>query len=122
MKDLQENPEKPNGKFDMDMATEAKKARCIKLYGLLAPLMTGGALQLMKAVGGSNGFGVGTKKSEARFKGKRHGTLESNHYMPSIVNEQGTILLRCVGGQLKSYWDRMLQRDPSLGHFHGGSW
>ena len=28
MKDL-----KPNNKFDMDLATEAEKARCIKLYG-----------------------------------------------------------------------------------------
>ena len=47
--------EKPNGKFDMDSATEAEKTRRIKLYGgLLASLMRGRALQLVKAVEDSN--------------------------------------------------------------------
>ena len=50
MKDLKEIHEKPNDKFDMDLATEAEKTRCIKLYGLLASLMRGRALQLVKAV------------------------------------------------------------------------
>ena len=84
MKDLQENPEKPNGKFDMDMATEAKKARCIKLYGLLAPLMTGGALQLMKAVGGSNGFGVGTKKVKPASKARGMALLRATTTCPAL--------------------------------------
>ena len=53
MKDLKEVHEKPNDKFDMDLATEAEKARCIKPYGLLASLMRGRALQLAED---SNGF------------------------------------------------------------------
>ena len=54
--DLKEVHEKPNEKFDMDLATEAEKTRCIKLYGFLASLMRGRALQLVKAVEDSNGF------------------------------------------------------------------
>ena len=56
MKDLKEIHEKPNDKFDMDLATEAEKTRRIKLYGLLASLMRGRAPQLVKAVEDSNGF------------------------------------------------------------------
>ena len=52
VKDSKEIHEKPNDKFDMDLATEAEKTRRIKLYGLLASLMRGRALQLVKAVAG----------------------------------------------------------------------
>ena len=55
MKDLKEIHEMPNDKFDMDLATEAEKTRCIKLYGLLASLMRGRALQLVKALEDSIG-------------------------------------------------------------------
>ena len=48
MKDVKEIHEKPDGKFDMDLATEAEKARCTKLSGLLAALMRGRALQLVE--------------------------------------------------------------------------
>ena len=41
MKDLKEIHEKPNDKFDMDLATTEEKARCIKLYGLEASLVRG---------------------------------------------------------------------------------
>ena len=40
----------------MDLATDTEKPKCIKRYGLLASLMRGRALQLVKAVEGSNGF------------------------------------------------------------------
>ena len=56
MKDLKESHDKPNENFDMDLATGEEKTRCIKLYGLLASLMRGRALQLVKAVEDSNGF------------------------------------------------------------------
>ena len=56
MKDLKETHEKPDDKFDMDLATEAEKTRCIKLYGLLASLIRGRALQLVKDVDDANGF------------------------------------------------------------------
>ena len=48
MKDLKEVYDTPNEKFDMDLATRAEKSRCIKLYGLLASLMGGRALQLLR--------------------------------------------------------------------------
>ena len=38
MKDLKEMHEKPNEATEEDLATEAEKTRCIKLYGLLASL------------------------------------------------------------------------------------
>ena len=44
MKNLKESHEKPNDKFDMDLATEAEKTRRVKLYGLLASLTRGRAL------------------------------------------------------------------------------
>ena len=53
-KDLKEFHDKPNEKFDMELATGEKKTRCIKLDGLIASLMRGGALQLLKAVEDSN--------------------------------------------------------------------
>ena len=40
----------------MNWAEKEEKTRCIKLYGLLASLMRGRALQLVKAVEDSNGF------------------------------------------------------------------
>ena len=52
MRELKETHEKPNQKFDMDLATTEEKTRRIKLYGLLASLMRGRALQLVN----SNGF------------------------------------------------------------------
>ena len=54
MEDLKGSHDKPNEKFDMDLATTEEKTRCIKLYGLLASLMRGRALQLVKAVEDSN--------------------------------------------------------------------
>ena len=57
MKDLKEVYDTPNEKCDMDLATETKEnTKCIKLYGLLASLMGGRALQLVKAVENSNGI------------------------------------------------------------------
>ena len=56
MKDLKEIHDKPNEKFDMDLATTGEKTRRIKLHGLLASLMRGRALELVKAVEDSNGF------------------------------------------------------------------
>ena len=53
---MKEIHEKPNEKFDWDLATEAEKTRRVKLYGLLASLIRGRALQLVKAVEDSNGF------------------------------------------------------------------
>ena len=50
MQDLKKIHDKPNDSFDMDLAEKAEKTRCIKLYGLLASLMRGRALQLVKAV------------------------------------------------------------------------
>ena len=35
MKDLKQIRDKPNEKFDMDLATDSEKARCIRLFGLL---------------------------------------------------------------------------------------
>ena len=52
VKGLKEIHEKPNEKFDMDLATTKEKARCIKLYGLLTSLMRGSA-----AIGESHGNG-----------------------------------------------------------------
>ena len=49
----------------MDLATTTEKARCIKLYGLLASLMRGRALQLVKAVEDSNGFDAWGSLSKA---------------------------------------------------------
>ena len=49
MKVLKGIHEKPSEKFDMDLATEADKTRSIKLYGLLASLMRGRALQLVES-------------------------------------------------------------------------
>ena len=77
MKDLKEIHDKPNEKFDMDLATTEEKTRCIKLYGLLASLMRGRALQLVKAVEDSNGY----------FKALKP-TLKASHYMASVFNEQ----------------------------------
>ena len=48
MKGLKEICDKPNESFDMDLATTEEKTWCIKLYGLLASLMRGRALQLVK--------------------------------------------------------------------------
>ena len=56
MKDLKEIREKRNNSFDRDLATAEEKTRCIKLYGLLASLMRGRALQLVKVVEDSNGI------------------------------------------------------------------
>ena len=56
VKGLKEIHEKPNEKFDMDLATTEEKTRCAKLDGLLASLMRGRALQLVKAVEDSSGF------------------------------------------------------------------
>ena len=56
MKDLKEIDGKPNDKSNMDLATEGEKARGAKLYGSLASVMRGRALQLVKAVGDSNGL------------------------------------------------------------------
>ena len=58
MQDLKEIHEKPHDKFDIDLATEAAKTRCIKQYGLLVSSMRGRALQLVKAVEYSIGFGA----------------------------------------------------------------
>ena len=52
MKDLKEIHGKPNVNFDVDLATGEEKTRCIKLYGLLASLMRGRALQLDLMPGG----------------------------------------------------------------------
>ena len=54
MKDLKEIRDEPNESLDLDLATSEEKTRCIKLYGLLASLMRGRALQLVKAVEDSN--------------------------------------------------------------------
>ena len=56
MKGLKEIHDKPSEKFDVDLAADGEKTRCIKLYGLLASLMRGRALQLVKAVEDSDGF------------------------------------------------------------------
>ena len=56
VKGLKEIHEKPNEKFDVDLATTEEKTRCIKLYGLLASMMSGRALRLVKALQDSNGF------------------------------------------------------------------
>ena len=56
MKGLKEIHDKPNENFDMDLATTAEKTRCIKPYGLLASLMRGRTLQVVKAVADSSGF------------------------------------------------------------------
>ena len=50
--DVKDLKEIYDDKFDLDLATEAGKTRRIKLYGLLASLMRGRALQLVKAVAG----------------------------------------------------------------------
>ena len=56
VKDLKDIHDKPSENFDMDLATGEEKARCIRLYGSLASLMRGRALQLVKAVEVSNGL------------------------------------------------------------------
>ena len=66
MKDLKEIHDKPNDSFDMDLAEKEEKTRCIKLYGLLASLMRGRALQLVKAVEDSNGYRALKPTSKAR--------------------------------------------------------
>ena len=60
--DLKEIREKRN---ERDWATPEEKIRCTKLYGVLASLMKGRAPQLIKTVGGSNGFGAWRSLSEA---------------------------------------------------------
>ena len=52
IKKLKDIHDKPNEKFDMDLATTKEKPRCIKLYAI-ASLMRGRALQLVEV---SNGF------------------------------------------------------------------
>ena len=53
--ELKEIQEKPSEKSDVALATTEEKAGCVKPYGLLASLMRGRALQLVKAVEDSNG-------------------------------------------------------------------
>ena len=71
VKDPEEIRDTPTDKLAMDLATGAEKTRCITLYGLLASLMRGRALQLVKAVENFNGFDAWVNKalrptSEAR--------------------------------------------------------
>ena len=56
MKDLKEIHDKPKDKFDMELADDAEKSRRIKLYGLLASLVRGRVLALVKAVEDFNGL------------------------------------------------------------------
>ena len=92
MKDLKETHEKPSEKFDWDLATEAEKTRCIKLYGLLASLMRGRALQLMKAVEDSNVFDAWRSLNKAlKQTSKPRGLAPfKSHCMASVFNEQCT--------------------------------
>lgn len=53
MEDLAEHPETP---MDMSTANAATRERSNKLYGLLAGLLKGRALQTLRAVGNSNGY------------------------------------------------------------------
>ena len=54
--DLKEIHDKPNDSFDMGLAEKEEKTRCVKLYGLLASLTRGRALQLAEVVEDSSGF------------------------------------------------------------------
>ena len=134
MKDLKEVHDKPNESFDMGLATGEEKTRCIKLYGLLASLMRGRVLQLVKAVEGSSGFDAWRSLNKAlkptskarRLAVSGAATTSSAFSMNSALKppllkleevfdetvKSGTaiqgelksaILLRCVGGQPKSY-------------------
>ena len=93
MKDLKEIHEKPNDKFDIDLATEAEKTRRVKFYGLLASLMRGRALQFVKAVEDLNGFDTWRRLNKAlkpTSKTKGLALLGGSHYMASMFNEQRT--------------------------------
>ena len=118
----------------MELADDAEKTRCIKLYGLLASLMRGRALQLVKAVEISTGFDAWRSLSKyLKPTSKARGlallgaaTTWPAFSMNSALQPQllkleevfvetvkaGTtiqeelksaILLKCVGGQPKSY-------------------
>ena len=76
MKDLKETHEKPNDKFDSELADDAEKTRRIRFYGLLASLTRGRALHLVKAVEDSNGFDAW-----------RPCALGSSHCVASVFNE-----------------------------------
>ena len=126
MKDLKEIRDKPIESFDMDLATTEEKTGCIKPCVLLASLMRGRALQLVKAVEDSNGFDALKPASKTRGLALlRAATTWPAFSMNSAPQPQllkleevfdetvkaGTtiqyelksaILLRCVGGQLKS--------------------
>ena len=64
LKDLKEIHDKPDENFDWDSATSEEKTRCIKLYGLLASLLRGRALHLVKA-GDSNGLDASRSLNKA---------------------------------------------------------
>ena len=134
MNDLKEIHEKPNEKFDMDLASTEEKTRCTKLYGLLASLTRGRTLQLVKAVEDSNGFDAWRSLNKAlnptsTAKGlallgagatwiafsmnsspqpqllKVEEVFDETVQAGTAIQEElkSAILLRCVGGQLKSY-------------------
>ena len=133
MKDLKETQEKPSEKFDIDLATGEEKTRCIKLYGLLASLIRGRALHLVKAVEDSNEFDawrnlIKALKPTSKARGLAllgAATTWPAFSMNSALQPQllkleevfgrlkarttiqeelkSAILWRCVGGRLKSY-------------------
>ena len=77
----------------MDVATEAEKNLCIKLFGLLASLLRGRAPQLVKAVEDSNGFDAWRSLSQAlkpTSKARGLALLGSSHSVAIIFNEQCT--------------------------------
>ena len=49
----------------MELADDAEKTRCIKLYGLLPSMMRGRALPLVKAAEDSNGFDAWSSLNQA---------------------------------------------------------
>ena len=132
MKNLNEVHEEPNDKLDMGLADDAEKTRCVKLYGLLASLMRGRALQLVKAVEDLNGFDAWKALNKAlkptsMARGlarlgaattwpafSMNSALQPQLLLGEVFDEtvksgttsqvdlKSAILLRCVVGQLKS--------------------
>ena len=152
VKDLKEIREKPTESFDWDLATSEEKIRSIKLYGLLASLMRGRALQLMKAVGDTHGFDAWRSLSKAlkptskarglAFLGaatawpacSMNSALQPQLVKLEVVFDEtvkagktiqeeleSAALLRCVGGQLKSYLNLTIGNNVQYSTFEGTS-
>ena len=121
-----------SGHGSLGLADDAEKTGCIKLYGLLASLMRGRALQLMKAVEDPNGFydwkalnkalkptsmarGLARLGAATTWPAFSMNSALQPQLLPDEVFDETVksgitiqvdlkpvILLRCVGGQLKS--------------------